>query len=240
MRRFLLAMAAIGLGVLLGVLLAPFVLPSGTGEPGPTAADARSQDPASRNAERDSVAEDATGPTAGADGNAMAAEDPSEEASEDASGESTEEPSEEPTEEPSEEPTEEPTLSPAERADARAGVRDRDVPEAGDGTLTVVPGEQDAPDPDADQVLQIRVEVEDGLSIDARQFATFVMDTLNDPRSWGHDGAVSFARTDADPDFRVVLASPDEVDAMCAPLRTVGLYSRSEERRVGEGWVAGV
>src|SRR5690625_1052286 len=216
MRRFLLAMVAVALGVLLGVLLAPFVLTSGTGEPSPTAADARSQDPASRNADRDSVAEGATGP-ARADGNPMAAEDASEGAGEDASGESTEE--------PSEEPTEEPTLSPAERADARAGVRDRDVPEAGDGTLTVVPGEQDAPDPDADQVLQIRVEVEDGLSIDAQQFATFVMDTLNDPRSWGHDGAVSFARTDADPDFRVVLASPDEVDAMCAPLRTVGLYS---------------
>src|SRR5690625_1910306 len=231
MRRFLLAMVAVALGVLLGVLLATFVLTSGTAEPSRTAADARSQDPASRTAERDSVDEGATGP-AGADGNPMAAEDASEDAGEDASGESTEE--------PSEEPTEEPTLSPAERADARAGVRDRDVPEAGDGTLTVVPGEQDAPDPDADQVLQIRVEVEDGLSIDARQFATFVMDTLNDPRSWGHDGAVSFARTDADPDFRVVLASPDEVDAMCAPLRTVGLYSRSEERRVGEGWVAGV
>ena len=214
MRRFLLAVAAVALGVLLGVLAAPFVLPSGTGDATPTAADARSQDSVSRNSDREAVpGEEATAPATAPDGNPMAAEEPSDG------------PSEEPTEDSSEEPTEEPTLSAAERADARAGVRDRDVPDAAEGTLSVVAGELDAPDPDADQVLQIRVEVEDGLPIDAQQFATFVMDTLNDDRSWGHDGSVSFARTDGDADLRVVLASPDQVDTMCAPLRTVGLYS---------------
>ncbi|WP_277051268.1 DUF3152 domain-containing protein [Ruania albidiflava] len=214
MRRFLLAVAAVGLGVLLGVLLAPLVLSSETGEPRPTAVDARSQDAVSRNSERDAGGTaDATAAAAPEDASAMAAEEPADEATEES------------TQDPTEEPTEEPRLSPAERADARAGVRDRDIPDAADGTLTVVPGEQDAPAPDADQVLQIRVEVEDGLPIDTDEFTTFVMETLNDRRGWGHDGSVSFARTDAEADIRVVLASPDQVDEMCAPLRTLGLYS---------------
>lgn len=198
MRRFLLAMAAVAAGVVLGVLLAPHVLTPAGEQVIPTAGDLRSEDSVSRESERDpeAMAEAAT-----------AAED------------------EEPSEEPSEEPTEEPTLSPAERADRRVGLRDRDIPDSAEGTLSVVSGEQDAPDPDADQVVTVRVEVEDGLPIDGETVAGFVMDTLNDERGWGHDGAVSFARTDGEPDFRVVLATPDQVDAMCAPLNTAGEYS---------------
>lgn len=195
MRRFLLALGAVALGVVLGVLLAPHVLPSGLGGSDTTAGDERSEDSVGRGSERDAAG---TQETAGAATPAR-------------------------TEEPTDEPADEPTRSPAQRADARAGVRDRDVPEAGEGTLRIVPGAQDAPD--AEEVLEVRVEVEDGLPVDARAFATFVMDTLNDPRGWGHDGSVAFARTDGDADLRVVLASPDQVDQMCAPLQTAGLYS---------------
>lgn len=204
MRRFLLAMAAVAVGVILGVLVAPHVLPPAGQQLVPTAGDLRSEDGVSRESERnpDAMAEQAT-------------------AGEDAGTE----PTQEPTEEPSVESSEEPTLSPAERADRRVGVRDRDIPDSADGTFSVVAGEQDAPDPDADQVVTVRVEVEEGLPIDGETFAGFVMDTLNDERGWGHDGAVSFARTDGDPDFRVVLAAPDQVDQMCAPLATGGEYS---------------
>ena len=205
MRRFLLAMAAVAVGVVLGVLLAPHILsPAGEQLP-PSAGDLRSEDSVSRESERDpgTMAEQATA------------------GDQDASAE----PTDDPTAGPTDEPTEEPTLSPAERADRRVGLNDRDIPNAADGTLSVVAGEQDAPDPDADQVVTVRVEVEDGLPVDGETFAGFVMETLNDERGWGHDGAVSFARTDGDPDFRVVLASPDQVDAMCAPLDTVGEYS---------------
>ena len=44
----------------------------------------------------------------------------------------------------------------------------------------------------------MRVEVERGLPVDGARFAGFVLATLNDDRSWGHDGAMTFARTDGD------------------------------------------
>lgn len=202
MRRFLSAMAAVAVGVVLGVLLAPHVLPPTGGETVPTAGDLRSAESVSRESERDP---ERAGEPIGA-----AAGDPD---------------TQEPTGTPTQEPTETPTLSPAERADRRVGLRDRDIPDSADGTLSVVSGDSEAPDPGADRVVTVRVEVEDGLPVDGEAFAGFVMDTLNDERGWGHDGAVSFARTDGEPEFRVVLASPDQVDEMCAPLATGGEYS---------------
>ena len=46
-----------------------------------------------------------------------------------------------------------------------------------------------------------------------------VMATLNDARGWGGDGSTSFARTDGDAEIRVILASPQTVDALCVPLQ---------------------
>lgn len=202
MRRFLFVVAAVAVGVLIGVLVAPHVLPVGTPEANPTAEDLRSQDSVSRESEREATA------SAEASADATAGEDES--TNEDA---------------PTAQATEEPTLSPAQRADRRAGVLDRDIPDSASGDLEIVPGHSRAPHPNADQVRTVRVEVEEGLPIDGEVFAQFVMNTLNDDRSWGHDGSLSFARTDDDADIRVVLASPDLVDQMCAPLRTVGEYS---------------
>src|SRR5690606_36414758 len=64
-----------------------------------------------------------------------------------------------------------------------------------------------------------------GLDVDDRAFAAFVMSTRNDPRGWGGDGSVAFARTDGEADIRVVLATPATVDEMCAPLATDGRWS---------------
>lgn len=121
-------------------------------------------------------------------------------------------------------PPSSPAMSQQERADRLAGVLGEDVTD-GAGTLRILPGEAEAPDPDADRVIDVRIEVEDGLPVDEVAFGAFVMGTLNDERSWSASEAVSFARTDGDAQFRVVLASPDLVDEMCAPLRTVGEYS---------------
>lgn len=112
-------------------------------------------------------------------------------------------------------------------ADVHAGLLGHEVPESGDGDLVVVPGEraQPADAPPGATVLRVRVEVERGLAVDGVRFAAFVLDTLDDPRGWGADGSVTFARTDGDADLRVVLASPDLVDALCAPLRTGGEVS---------------
>jgi hypothetical protein len=109
-------------------------------------------------------------------------------------------------------------------ADVAAGLLSRAVPVSAGGDLAVVPGSEPAPLADR-AVRTVRVEVETGLEVDGPLFARMVMDTLNDPRSWGAEGELTFARTDGDADLRVVLASPQKVDEMCAPLETRGIYS---------------
>lgn len=125
---------------------------------------------------------------------------------------------------PSSPPPTPPPLTPEQEADIAAGVLSHDVPVSGSGELLVVPGSSEAPD-GAAPVMTVRVEVEEDLAIEGEAFAAFVMDTLNDPRGWGADGSVRFARTDGEADIRVVLATPSTVDEMCAPLATNGRWS---------------
>ncbi len=108
-------------------------------------------------------------------------------------------------------------------ADESAGVPGADVPPVGTGAPQVVPGSVPAPGPGP--VRTVRVEVEGGLPVNGPVFAGFVMATLNDPRSWGRAGAMSFARTDGPAEITVVLASPDTSAALCRPLRTGGRLS---------------
>ena len=99
-----------------------------------------------------------------------------------------------------------------------------DEPTAPDGTSA--PDEDGAaPDDEADRQVTLSIEVEQDLHIDAERFGEFVLRTLNDERSWPGTMSVSFARTDTDPDFRVLLATPETVDAECDPLPTGGEYS---------------
>lgn len=109
-------------------------------------------------------------------------------------------------------------------ADHDAGLLSTEVPAFATGELVVVPGNEPAPYPER-RVRTIRVEVEAGLDIDGELFAATVMRILNDPRSWGGDGSMTFARTDGEAEIRVVLASPQKVDQMCAPLNTHSDYS---------------
>lgn len=73
--------------------------------------------------------------------------------------------------------------------------------------------------------LTYRVEVERGLPYDAPGFARAVDRTLSDPRSWTADPSHRLSRVAGDADFRIVLASPDTVDRLCAPLDTKGRVS---------------
>lgn len=107
--------------------------------------------------------------------------------------------------------------------DRRAGVLSAEVDSTGSGRLVVVKGSDPAPGDGT--VVRIRVEVEAGLPVDPDDFADFVMATLNDPRSWGHDGRMTFARTDGAARIRVVLASPDTSARICRPLQTFGRLS---------------
>jgi len=62
-----------------------------------------------------------------------------------------------------------------------------------------------------------RVDVEDGLPLDAALFSDTVFTTLNDPRSWGHGGTMTFERVSTGPaDIVVTLASPGTTAQWCA------------------------
>ncbi|MDT0265476.1 DUF3152 domain-containing protein [Streptomyces sp. DSM 44915] len=87
----------------------------------------------------------------------------------------------------------------------------------GSGELVPVPGSEPAADAEATTMLRYRVDVEEGLGIDAEFFAEVVHRTLSDERSWGNNGERGFARvSDGDHDFVVTLASPGTTADWCA------------------------
>lgn len=96
----------------------------------------------------------------------------------------------------------------------------------GTGTFEVVPGQVKAPG--RGSVRTVRVEIEGGVPVDPATFADFVMGTLNDSRSWGHGGTMTFARTAGSAQIVVRLASPETSAALCRPLITGGRLSCSE------------
>jgi hypothetical protein len=136
-----------------------------------------------------------------------------------------------PTPTPTPSPT--PTLPPGlSQADVDAGLLSRDVPQTGNGNLVPVPGSVPAPGPG--RVRTVQVLVEDGVPVDGARFADFALGVLNDPRSWGAGGTMSFARTDsADAEIHLILATPDTSRRLCRPLETYGKLScRTGDRAV--------
>jgi hypothetical protein len=71
------------------------------------------------------------------------------------------------------------------------------------------------------------VEVEQGIPVDLVAFAGLVERVLGDPRGWTAAGDVALQRIgpEAEPTFRVRLATPATTDAHCAPLDTYGELS---------------
>ncbi|MFJ3927187.1 DUF3152 domain-containing protein [Streptomyces sp. NPDC090022] len=71
--------------------------------------------------------------------------------------------------------------------------------------------------PGKGRLVRYRVDVEQGLGLDADLFAEAVHRTLNDPRSWSHDGAMTFERvTSGETKFVITLASPGTTGIWCA------------------------
>lgn len=131
-------------------------------------------------------------------------------------------PAADPAAAPAADPAAEAALSAAapEPAPAPAPV---EVPRSGDGTFAVAPG---AGGQVGDgRLVRYTVEVEGGVPLDPAQVAAVVDGVLADPRSWTGEGRWALQRVDADPDARIVVASPDTTDRMCAPLRTRGQVS---------------
>jgi hypothetical protein len=83
------------------------------------------------------------------------------------------------------------------------------------GAFATVPGHQAAPGKGT--VMRVRVDVEKGLPLDSRLFSDTVFKTLNDPRSWGHGGTMTFERVSTGPaDIVITLASPGTTARWCA------------------------
>ncbi|MFJ7588923.1 DUF3152 domain-containing protein [Streptomyces sp. NPDC097617] len=86
---------------------------------------------------------------------------------------------------------------------------------AGSGTFDTVPGLAKAPG--KGKLVRYRVDVEQGLGLDAQLFAEAVHRTLNDDRSWGHGGSRTFERVPGgEADFVITLASPGTTGVWCA------------------------
>ncbi|MCX4883429.1 DUF3152 domain-containing protein [Streptomyces sp. NBC_00847] len=85
----------------------------------------------------------------------------------------------------------------------------------GPGRFDAVPGFDKAPG--TGQKYTYRVDVEQGLGLDGELFAQAVQKTLNDKRSWAHNGARTFERIHTGkPDFVITLASPGTTAKWCA------------------------
>ncbi len=79
--------------------------------------------------------------------------------------------------------------------------------------------------------MRFMVEVEGGLQIERREFASLVTRALNGRRGWG-GGEIAFRRVGRPPArFRVALTSPGTTDRLCAPLDTQGIYSCHQDGR---------
>ncbi|MGW3285798.1 DUF3152 domain-containing protein [Streptomyces sp. NPDC001002] len=85
----------------------------------------------------------------------------------------------------------------------------------GSGKFDAIPGIAKAPG--KGQKYTYRVDVEQGLGLDGELFADAVQKTLNDDRSWAHNGARTFERVySGEPDFVITLASPGTTAEWCA------------------------
>ncbi|MFF5634263.1 DUF3152 domain-containing protein [Streptomyces sp. NPDC012825] len=84
----------------------------------------------------------------------------------------------------------------------------------GAGAFEAVRGFQKAPG--KGRLVRYRVDVEKGIGLDPELFADAVQKTLNDPRSWAGDGAMTFERIAAgEAEFVITLASPGTTADWC-------------------------
>ena len=95
-----------------------------------------------------------------------------------------------------------------------------EIPAVGTGSFAVAAGE--GARLGSGRLIRYTVEVEGGLPYAAAGIALDVDTTLADPRSWTGGREYAFQRTAGYGDVRVLLASPETTDQLCAPLRTRG------------------
>ena len=85
----------------------------------------------------------------------------------------------------------------------------------GSGRFSTLAGHEKGPG--KGRVVRYRVDIEQGLPLESELFAQAVHKTLNDERSWAHDGDRRFERVSTGrADFVITLASPHTTDVWCA------------------------
>ncbi len=105
------------------------------------------------------------------------------------------------------------------------------VPEQGPGIFRVAAATATS----TEEATTYRVEVEDALPFPASQVAQFIEETLTDRRGWA--ARHRLVRVDDHADLRIVLATPETVDELCAPLDTGGRLScRNGDNVVINAW----
>ncbi|GEP38121.1 hypothetical protein NPS01_17840 [Nocardioides psychrotolerans] len=97
------------------------------------------------------------------------------------------------------------------------------LPEVGSGEFLVAAGL--GPVTGAGVLMTYTVEVEREVPVEQDAAARVVDRVLTDPRGWTATGAHALARVETSSDIRVLLATPETTDALCAPLDTGGRLS---------------
>ncbi|MCW2603126.1 MAG: hypothetical protein JWN61_1261, partial [Pseudonocardiales bacterium] len=116
------------------------------------------------------------------------------------------------------------------------------TPQSGSGTY--VTAGLDVPASTGGRIVRFAVQVEDGVPIDAMDFARQILATLSDPRGWQGVDGIAFEAT-SNPDsaaFIVTLATPASTDRLCYPLDTGGwldCYSRGRAVINSDRWILG-
>lgn len=115
-----------------------------------------------------------------------------------------------------------------------------DIVRTGSGEFFVADGESAATGANP---TKYRVEVETDLPFAAEEAAEFIDETLGDRRGWTARAEHDFQRVSDDSfDIRILIATPDTVDRLCAPLRTNGKVSCAANGRAvlnGVRWAVG-